>query len=67
MPYSVQYASTSDAVSIAHWAIGSGVPLVIPPVLSTSHLEMEWQIALRGFDDPAHLYSLRWEQQASLA
>ena len=47
MPYSVQYASTSDAVSIAHWAIGSGVPLVIPPVLSTSHLEMEWQIVSR--------------------
>jgi class 3 adenylate cyclase len=47
MPYSVQYASTSDRVSIAHWAMGSGVPLIIPPVLSTSHLEMEWQIVSR--------------------
>lgn len=47
MPYSVQYATTSDGVSIAHWAMGSGVPLVIPPVLSTSHLEMEWQIVSR--------------------
>jgi class 3 adenylate cyclase/pimeloyl-ACP methyl ester carboxylesterase len=47
MPYSLQYASTSDGVSIAYWAMGSGVPLVIPPVLSTSHLEMEWQIVSR--------------------
>jgi class 3 adenylate cyclase/pimeloyl-ACP methyl ester carboxylesterase len=47
MPYSVQYATTSDGVSIAHWAMGSGAPLVIPPVLSTSHLEMEWQIVSR--------------------
>ena len=47
MPYSVQYATTSDGVSIAHWSMGEGVPLVIPPVLSTSHLEMEWQIVSR--------------------
>jgi len=47
MPYSVKYANTSDGISIAHWAMGSGVPLVIPPVLSTSHLEMEWQIISR--------------------
>jgi class 3 adenylate cyclase len=47
MPYSVQYATTSDGVSIAHWAMGSGVPLVIPPVLSTSHLALEWQIVSR--------------------
>jgi class 3 adenylate cyclase/pimeloyl-ACP methyl ester carboxylesterase len=47
MPYSVQYAATSDGVSIAHWAMGEGIPLVIPPVLSTSHLEMEWQIVSR--------------------
>ncbi len=47
MPYGVQYATTSDGVSIAHWAMGDGMPLVIPPVLSTSHLEMEWQIVSR--------------------
>jgi class 3 adenylate cyclase/pimeloyl-ACP methyl ester carboxylesterase len=47
MPFSVKYANTSDGISIAHWAMGSGVPLVIPPVLSTSHLEMEWQIISR--------------------
>ncbi|HWC30481.1 MAG TPA: adenylate/guanylate cyclase domain-containing protein [Dehalococcoidia bacterium] len=47
MPYSVQYATTSDGISIAHWAMGEGIPLVIPPVLSTSHLEMEWQIVSR--------------------
>lgn len=47
MPHSVQYATTSDGVSIAYWAMGEGLPLVIPPVLSTSHLEMEWQIVSR--------------------
>jgi class 3 adenylate cyclase/pimeloyl-ACP methyl ester carboxylesterase len=47
MPYSVQYATTSDGVSIAHWSMGEGLLLVIPPVLSTSHLEMEWQIVSR--------------------
>jgi class 3 adenylate cyclase len=47
MPYSVQYASTSDGVSIAYWSMGAGLPLVIPPVLPTSHLEMEWQIVSR--------------------
>jgi class 3 adenylate cyclase/pimeloyl-ACP methyl ester carboxylesterase len=47
MPHSVQYALTADGVSIAYWAMGNGPPLVIPPVLSTSHLEMEWQIVSR--------------------
>jgi class 3 adenylate cyclase/pimeloyl-ACP methyl ester carboxylesterase len=47
MPHSVQYAATADGVSIAYWAMGEGPPLVIPPVMSTSHLEMEWQIVSR--------------------
>jgi class 3 adenylate cyclase/pimeloyl-ACP methyl ester carboxylesterase len=56
MPYSVQYATTSDGVSIAHWAMGEGIALVIPPVLSTSHLEMEWQIVSRRatYEDLVH-------------
>ena len=47
MPQSVQYVTTADGVSIAYWAMGDGVPLVVPPVLPTSHLEMEWQIVSR--------------------
>ncbi|HEX5369659.1 MAG TPA: alpha/beta hydrolase, partial [Dehalococcoidia bacterium] len=47
MPHTVQYASTDDAISIAFWSMGDGVPLVIPPILPTSHLEMEWQIVSR--------------------
>ena len=47
MPHTVQYATTSDGVSIAFWAMGDGIPLVIPPILPTSHLEMEWQIVSR--------------------
>jgi class 3 adenylate cyclase/pimeloyl-ACP methyl ester carboxylesterase len=47
MPHSLQFASTSDGVGIAYWAIGDGLPLVIPPVIVTSHLEMELQIPSR--------------------
>ena len=47
MPHSVQFASTSDGVGIAYWAIGDGIPIVIPPVIVTSHLEMELQIPSR--------------------
>jgi len=47
MPHSVQYAQTSDGVSIAYWTLGKGPALVIPPVISTSHLELEWQIVSR--------------------
>ena len=41
----IQYATTSDGVSIAFWTIGEGVPLVVPPpALPWSHIELEWQI-----------------------
>jgi class 3 adenylate cyclase/pimeloyl-ACP methyl ester carboxylesterase len=41
----IQYATTSDAVSIAFWSIGEGIPLVEPPpALPWSHIELEWQI-----------------------
>lgn len=47
MTRSVQYVITDDNVGIAYWVMGDGVPLVIPPVITTSHLEMEWQIPSR--------------------
>ena len=41
----IQYAKTSDGVSIAFWTLGeSGVPLVQMPVLGYSHVQLEWQI-----------------------
>src|SRR6266540_246996 len=43
----VQYATTSDGVSIAYWTMGEGPTLVIPPNLVTSHLELEWQVVSR--------------------
>lgn len=43
----VQYATTSDGVSIAYWSMGEGPTLVIPPIIVTSHLELEWQIPSR--------------------
>lgn len=41
----IQYATTSDGVSIALWSIGEGLPIVNPPpALPWSHIELEWQI-----------------------
>ncbi|MBI2723505.1 MAG: adenylate/guanylate cyclase domain-containing protein [Chloroflexi bacterium] len=41
----IQYATTSDGVSIALWSLGSGLPLVVPPpAMPWSHIEQEWQI-----------------------
>ncbi len=40
----IQYATTSDGMRIAYYAIGSGPPLVMMPSLPVSHLLMEWQL-----------------------
>jgi class 3 adenylate cyclase/pimeloyl-ACP methyl ester carboxylesterase len=41
----IQYATTTDGVSIAFSTIGEGPTLVMPPpALPWSHLELEWQI-----------------------
>ncbi len=39
----IQYAKTSDGVSIAYWAIGDGEPLVYMPNVIWSHAQLEWQ------------------------
>jgi class 3 adenylate cyclase/pimeloyl-ACP methyl ester carboxylesterase len=38
----IQYAKTSDGVSIAFWTLGEGMPLVCMPS-AFSHIQMEWQ------------------------
>ena len=40
----IQYATTSDGVSIAYWTLGEGPPLIWMPPLPISHIQMEWQI-----------------------
>ena len=41
----IQYATTSDGISIALWSIGEGLAIVNPPpALPWSHIELEWQI-----------------------
>jgi len=41
----IQFAKTSDGVSIAYWTLGEGMPFVHLPVpLPFSHIQMEWQI-----------------------
>jgi class 3 adenylate cyclase/pimeloyl-ACP methyl ester carboxylesterase len=39
----IQYAKTSDGVSIAFWTLGEGMPLLYMPTIPMSHLEVEWQ------------------------
>jgi class 3 adenylate cyclase len=40
----IQYAKTTDGVSIAFWTLGKGMPLVWMPWLPGSHLQLEWRI-----------------------
>jgi class 3 adenylate cyclase len=39
----IQYATTSDGVRIAFWALGEGRPFVEMPTIPVSHIQMEWQ------------------------
>src|SRR3990172_5913986 len=40
----IQYAKTSDGVSIAYWTLGEGEPLLHMPAFPWSHIQLEWQI-----------------------
>ena len=42
MEPSIQYAKTSDGVSIAFWTLGEGMPFVQMP-FPFSHLQLDWQ------------------------
>ncbi|HEY5645860.1 MAG TPA: alpha/beta hydrolase, partial [Pseudomonadales bacterium] len=41
----IQYAKTTDGVSIAYWSIGSGPPIVWMPTIPTTHVEREWDLS----------------------
>jgi len=40
----IQYAKTTDGVSIAFWTLGDGMPLVYLPDIPQGHIQAEWQI-----------------------
>jgi class 3 adenylate cyclase len=40
----IQYAKTSDGVSIAYSTVGEGTPLIAMPVPGFSHTELSWQM-----------------------
>ncbi len=40
----IQYAKTSDGVSIAFWTLGEGRPLVHAPLVPYGHTQLEWQM-----------------------
>jgi len=39
----IQYAQTTDGVSIAFWTLGEGTPFVSMPVFVWGHIQMDWQ------------------------
>jgi len=39
----IQYATSTDGVRIAHWAIGDGAPLIHMPPMPPSHIQKEWE------------------------
>src|SRR3990172_7235902 len=39
----IQYAQTSDGVSIAYWALGQGQPLVLLPWIPFNHVQLNWE------------------------
>jgi class 3 adenylate cyclase len=43
----IQYAKTDDDVSIAYTVFGEGPPIVFPPYLTASHLQLEWDMPNR--------------------
>jgi class 3 adenylate cyclase len=45
----IQYARTTDGVSIAFYTVGEGAPVVQMPPLPDSHIQLEWQF-------PEHRY-----------
>jgi len=54
----IQYAKTSDGVSIAYYAIGQGPPLVRMSNIPASHLQVEWQIP--GFREAHERMAQQW-------
>jgi class 3 adenylate cyclase len=40
----IQYAKSSDGVSIAYWVMGSGLPFVVMPLRPSSHIQAEWRL-----------------------
>ena len=40
----IQYAKTSDGVSIAYSTLGEGEPLMSMPTFPWNHIQLEWQI-----------------------
>src|SRR3972149_5674521 len=39
----IQYATTSDGVSIAYWTLGEGAPIVHTILGQFGHMQMEWE------------------------
>ncbi len=40
----IQYAKTTDGVSIAFWTLGKGMPLVLTPAIPFNHIELAWRV-----------------------
>ncbi|HEX6237814.1 MAG TPA: hypothetical protein VFZ68_11500 [Acidimicrobiales bacterium] len=48
MEQQVRYCKTSDGVDIAYTTYGDGFPIVVPPNILNTHLQMELNPAFRS-------------------
>jgi hypothetical protein len=62
----IQYARTSDGVSIAYWTTGEGSPLVVMPIAANLFSD-RGEFAAKGFEDPVRVYEVRWRESAEPA
>jgi class 3 adenylate cyclase/pimeloyl-ACP methyl ester carboxylesterase len=56
----VQYAKTSDGVSIAFASMGDGMPLVIVPQPGMTHVQRQWTVLPFVYPELAQTFRLIW-------
>ena len=56
----IQYARTSDGVSIAYAAAGEGTPLIAAPSPPLSHVQLQWQMFGYLMEPVARTFRVTW-------
>jgi class 3 adenylate cyclase/pimeloyl-ACP methyl ester carboxylesterase len=56
----IQYAKTTDGVSIAFASMGEGPPLVRVPTLGMNHVQRDWEMFLGAFQELTQTFRVIW-------
>src|SRR5258708_3868333 len=56
----IQYAKTSDGVSIGFCSLGEGPDLLIVPAIPVSHVQLEWQTILEFYEELSRDFRVTW-------